>query len=53
MRGELADPAGWLDAERPNLVAVVAYAAENGWPGHASRLSAVLAQAPLRDSASR
>ncbi len=53
------DPAAWLDAERPNLVAVVAYAAANGWAGHAARLSAVLGdhagpdQAVWYDSASR
>ncbi|MGH3201377.1 MAG: BTAD domain-containing putative transcriptional regulator [Streptosporangiaceae bacterium] len=32
----------WLDTERASLVAVVAHAAENGWPGHATRLAAVL-----------
>ena len=40
-----ADPAGaraYLDSERPNLAAVVAHAAEHGWPGHATRLAATL-----------
>jgi tetratricopeptide (TPR) repeat protein/DNA-binding XRE family transcriptional regulator len=32
----------WLAAERPNLVAVAAYAAEHGWPGHAIGLAATL-----------
>jgi tetratricopeptide (TPR) repeat protein/transcriptional regulator with XRE-family HTH domain len=32
----------WLDAERANLVAVTEYAAEHGWPGHATRLPAAL-----------
>ncbi len=32
----------WLDAERANLVAAAAYAARNGWPGHAIRLAAIL-----------
>ncbi|GAA1639773.1 tetratricopeptide repeat protein [Actinoplanes couchii] len=41
----LADPdaaRGWLDAERPTLVAVAAHAATHGWPGHATRFSRVL-----------
>jgi DNA-binding SARP family transcriptional activator/Flp pilus assembly protein TadD len=41
----LADQAAareWLDAERASLVAVVVYAAGHGWPGHATRLAAVL-----------
>ncbi|GIJ67154.1 AfsR/SARP family transcriptional regulator [Virgisporangium ochraceum] len=41
----LADPdaaRGWLDAERHNLVTVVAHAAAHGFPGHAIRLSATL-----------
>jgi DNA-binding SARP family transcriptional activator/Tfp pilus assembly protein PilF/DNA-binding XRE family transcriptional regulator len=33
---------GWLDAERVNLVATAAYAADAGWPGHATRLAATL-----------
>ena len=33
----------WLDAERPNLVAVCAHTAANGRPGRTSRLSATLA----------
>jgi DNA-binding SARP family transcriptional activator/Tfp pilus assembly protein PilF len=32
----------WLDAERAGLVAVAVHAAGNGWPGHATRLSAIL-----------
>jgi tetratricopeptide (TPR) repeat protein/transcriptional regulator with XRE-family HTH domain len=32
----------WLDAERPNLTAVAAYAGKDGWPGHAAGLSAAL-----------
>jgi tetratricopeptide (TPR) repeat protein/transcriptional regulator with XRE-family HTH domain len=32
----------WLDAQRPSLVASSVHAAENGWPGHATRLSAIL-----------
>jgi DNA-binding SARP family transcriptional activator/Tfp pilus assembly protein PilF len=41
----LADPAAaraWLDAERDTLVAVVAHAADSGWPGHATKLAATL-----------
>jgi DNA-binding SARP family transcriptional activator/tetratricopeptide (TPR) repeat protein/DNA-binding XRE family transcriptional regulator len=32
----------WLEAERAGLVAVAAYTAEHGWPGHAVRLAATL-----------
>jgi tetratricopeptide (TPR) repeat protein len=32
----------WLDAERATLVAVTAYSAAHGWPGHATRLAATL-----------
>jgi DNA-binding SARP family transcriptional activator/tetratricopeptide (TPR) repeat protein len=32
----------WLDAQRTSLIAAAAYAAENGWPGHAIRLAGVL-----------
>jgi DNA-binding SARP family transcriptional activator/tetratricopeptide (TPR) repeat protein len=32
----------WLDDERAALVAVTGYAAEHGWPGHATRLAATL-----------
>jgi tetratricopeptide (TPR) repeat protein/transcriptional regulator with XRE-family HTH domain len=32
----------WLDAELATLVVVTAYAAERGWPTHATRLSATL-----------
>src|SRR5439155_15632820 len=38
----LAEPAAaraWLDVERPNLLAVIAYAATNGWAGHAADLA--------------
>jgi DNA-binding SARP family transcriptional activator/Tfp pilus assembly protein PilF len=41
----VTDPAAaraWLDAERANLVAVAAQAADHGWPAHATRLSATL-----------
>jgi DNA-binding SARP family transcriptional activator/Flp pilus assembly protein TadD len=40
-----ADPAearAYLDSERANLAAVVAYTAEHGWPGHTTRLAATL-----------
>ncbi len=39
------DPAAareWLDAERPGLVAMTAYAATHGWPSHATRLARTL-----------
>ncbi|WP_069164683.1 AfsR/SARP family transcriptional regulator [Nocardia altamirensis] len=32
----------WLDTERANLLAVAAYAADNGWPTHTGQLSPVL-----------
>jgi|HubBroStandDraft_5_1064220.scaffolds.fasta_scaffold00599_13 tetratricopeptide (TPR) repeat protein/transcriptional regulator with XRE-family HTH domain len=32
----------WLDAQRPNLVMVVAHTAAHGWPEHAIRMAAVL-----------
>lgn len=32
----------WLDGKRDSLVAVAMYAAEQGWPGHATRLSSTL-----------
>src|SRR5262249_28860503 len=41
----VTDPAAaraWLDAHRAVLVAVVALAADGGWPGHATRLAAPL-----------
>ncbi|MET8154316.1 tetratricopeptide repeat protein [Actinoplanes sp. NPDC049668] len=41
----VADPAAaraWLDAERPNLVAVCSYAAADGRPGYTGRLAATL-----------
>ena len=43
----MAGPAAalaWLDAERACLTATVAYAAENGWPRHTTRLAATLSQ---------
>ncbi|MGC4812211.1 ATP-binding protein [Micromonospora sp. DT228] len=33
---------GWLDTERPALVAVAAHTAAHGWPSHTTRLSASL-----------
>jgi tetratricopeptide (TPR) repeat protein len=41
----VADPAAalaWLDAERPNLVAVCTHTAAHGWPGHTIRLATTL-----------
>jgi DNA-binding SARP family transcriptional activator/Tfp pilus assembly protein PilF len=41
----LPDPAAarqWLDAERPALVAVAGHTVAYDWPGHATRLSAIL-----------
>ena len=37
------DPRAWLDAERANLVAVIAHAARHGWPAHATGLAATIA----------
>ena len=37
--GDLAAARAWLDAELATLVAVAAYTADNGWPGHATRLA--------------
>jgi DNA-binding SARP family transcriptional activator len=34
----------WLDAERASLVAVTAYAADHGWPGHAVALAGILSR---------
>ena len=42
---DLSDPdtaLGWLDTERPTLVAVAAHTATNGWPAHTVRISRVL-----------
>ncbi len=42
---QVAGPAGaraWLDTERAALVAVAGHTATCGWPGHATRLSAIL-----------
>ncbi len=41
----IADPAAgraWLNAERPNLVALCAHTAAHGWPGHTIRLATTL-----------
>jgi len=41
----VADPAAaraWLDTQRAGLVAAAVHAADCGWPGHATRLSATL-----------
>jgi tetratricopeptide (TPR) repeat protein/DNA-binding SARP family transcriptional activator len=41
----VADPAAaiaWLDAERPNLVAVCTHTAAHGWPRHTMRLATTL-----------
>jgi DNA-binding SARP family transcriptional activator/tetratricopeptide (TPR) repeat protein len=43
--GQVTEPAAarhWLDAERANLAAVTAFAADHGWPGHATGLAATL-----------
>jgi DNA-binding SARP family transcriptional activator len=32
----------WLDTQRATLAAVAGYAADHGWPGHATRLAATL-----------
>jgi DNA-binding SARP family transcriptional activator/Flp pilus assembly protein TadD len=32
----------WLDAEQTGLIAAAGHAADSGWPGHATRLSAIL-----------
>ena len=37
-----AEALAWLNAERASLLAVAVHAAEQGWPGHAIRLSATL-----------
>ncbi|MBV9448816.1 MAG: tetratricopeptide repeat protein [Streptosporangiaceae bacterium] len=34
----------WLDSERATLVAVAVHAAQDGWPGHVTRLSTTLLQ---------
>jgi tetratricopeptide (TPR) repeat protein len=39
---DAASVRAWLDAERPTFVAVAACAAARGWPGHATRLSAIV-----------
>ena len=40
--GGAAHATGWLDAERANLIAVGAYAADSDWPAHTSHLAATL-----------
>ncbi|HEY6481727.1 MAG TPA: BTAD domain-containing putative transcriptional regulator [Streptosporangiaceae bacterium] len=37
-----ADARAWLDSERANLVAVVAYCARHGWPRHAASVASTL-----------
>jgi tetratricopeptide (TPR) repeat protein/transcriptional regulator with XRE-family HTH domain len=37
-----ADARAWLDSERANLTAVVAYCADHGWPRHATGLADTL-----------
>ncbi|GIJ58041.1 tetratricopeptide repeat protein [Virgisporangium aurantiacum] len=42
---QLADPdaaLGWLEAERPTVIAMAVYAADNGWPQVVNPLSALL-----------
>jgi DNA-binding SARP family transcriptional activator len=39
---EAAEALAWLDAERANLVAAALQTAQDGWPSHTARLSAVL-----------
>jgi tetratricopeptide (TPR) repeat protein len=39
---DAASARAWLDAERANLVAVATHCAANGWPGHTTRLAAVI-----------
>ena len=53
---ELADLAAaraWLDAELATLVAVAAYTASNGWPGHTTRLAAHASAVTSRHHAHR
>src|SRR5262249_13602936 len=42
LMADAAAALAWLDAERPNLVAVCAYTAAEGWPGHTIWLSTIL-----------
>jgi tetratricopeptide (TPR) repeat protein len=39
---DLGDPLAWLEAERPNLIAVVTHGVGDGRPGHAVRMAATL-----------
>jgi DNA-binding SARP family transcriptional activator/tetratricopeptide (TPR) repeat protein len=44
---DVAEPTAaraWLDGQRASLVTVTAYMAANGWPDHATRMSAVLSR---------
>ncbi|GAA0421015.1 hypothetical protein Aca07nite_10990 [Actinoplanes capillaceus] len=38
------DALGWLDTERPTLVAVASHTATHGWPGHTTRLARTLSR---------
>jgi DNA-binding SARP family transcriptional activator/Tfp pilus assembly protein PilF len=40
--GGAAAARSWLDTEQANLVAVAAHTADHGWPGHTTRLSAIV-----------
>jgi tetratricopeptide (TPR) repeat protein len=40
--GEVESATGWLERERPNLIAVAVHAARHGWPAHAGDLSGIL-----------
>jgi DNA-binding SARP family transcriptional activator/tetratricopeptide (TPR) repeat protein len=43
--GQVTEPGAarrWLDAERANLATITAFAADHGWPGHATSLAATL-----------
>jgi tetratricopeptide (TPR) repeat protein len=37
-----AEARDWLDAQRASLIAIAAYAADHGWPGHTTRLADIL-----------
>lgn len=40
--GDIGAATAWLDAERPNLIAVALHAVDHDWPDHTSDLSALL-----------
>jgi hypothetical protein len=40
--GDRAGARAWLDAELPTLTAVAAHTAGHGWPGHTTRLAAIV-----------